>query len=419
MALGLPDSLWRGPERQSSRGPRKAADKMTRLNIPLDPAKTGRDAMSLESNLRRMIIGQDEAIEQIVNIYQMNLTGMSAPGRPIGNFLFLGPTGSGKTRIVEATAEALLRNPRAVIKIDCAEFQHSHEIAKLIGSPPGYLGHRETHPLLSQEVLNQYHTETMKVSFVLFDEIEKASDALWNLLLGIFDKANLTLGDNRKVDFSRAMIFMTSNLGANEMSNIMSPRLGFGIQEMQIRTATGVIDEKTSGKLARTGLEAARKKFTPEFMNRIDKVVIFQPLGSEQLKKVLDIELNLVQQRIFNTSSDRAFVFTLSDSSKDFLLAEGTDMKYGARHLKRAIERLLVQPMSNLIATDQVRGGDWIRVDFDNSSRALSFAKEAEGLPVQDMARLVDTSITMPAMAAAIGAAAEPVRVQTAARKRN
>jgi ATP-dependent Clp protease ATP-binding subunit ClpB len=392
---------------------------MTRLNIPLDPAKTGRDAMSLESNLRRMIIGQDEAIEQIVNIYQMNLTGMSAPGRPIGNFLFLGPTGSGKTRIVEATAEALLRNPRAVIKIDCAEFQHSHEIAKLIGSPPGYLGHRETHPLLSQEVLNQYHTETMKVSFVLFDEIEKASDALWNLLLGILDKANLTLGDNRKVDFSRAMIFMTSNLGASEMSNIMSPRLGFGIQEMQTRTATGVMDEKTSGKLARTGLEAARKKFTPEFMNRIDKVVIFQPLGSEQLKKVLDIELNLVQQRIFNTSSDRAFVFTLSDSSKDFLLEEGTDMKYGARHLKRAIERLLVQPMSNLIATDQVRGGDWIRVDFDNSARALCFAKEAEGLPVQDMARLVDTSITMPAMAAAIGASGEPAKVQTAARKRN
>ncbi len=144
---------------------------------------------------------------------------MNPPGRPIGNFLFLGPTGSGKTRIVEATAEALLKNPRAVIKIDCAEFQHSHEIAKLIGSPPGYLGHRETHPLLSQEVLNQYHTDTIKLSFVLFDEIEKASDALWNLLLGILDKATLTLGDNRKVDFSRAMIFMTSNLGASEMSS--------------------------------------------------------------------------------------------------------------------------------------------------------------------------------------------------------
>jgi ATP-dependent Clp protease ATP-binding subunit ClpB len=414
MALGLPESLWKGAERQSvPKGSRKAVDKMVRLNIPLDPAKTGRDALSLETNLRRMIIGQDEAIEQIVNIYQMNLTGMSAPGRPIGNFLFLGPTGSGKTRIVEATAEALLKNPRAVIKIDCAEFQHSHEIAKLIGSPPGYLGHRETHPLLSQEVLNQYHTDTIKLSFVLFDEIEKASDALWNLLLGILDKATLTLGDNRKVDFSRAMIFMTSNLGAAEMSNIMSPKLGFNVREAQERTATGTFDEKTSGKLARSGVEAARRKFTPEFMNRLDKIVTFQPLGTEQLKKILDIELNLVQQRVFNTS-DRAFVFTMSDTSKDFLLEQGTDMKYGARHLKRAIERLLVQPMSNLIATDQVRGGDWIRVDFDDNARMLCFAKEAEGLPVQDMARLVDTSVTLPAMAAATGAPVETPRIQTA-----
>ncbi len=387
---------------------------MVRLNIPLDPSRTGRDAMSLEASLRRMIVGQDEAIEQIVNIYQMHLTGMSAPGRPIGNFLFLGPTGSGKTRIVEATAEALLKNPRAVIKIDCAEFQHSHEIAKLIGSPPGYLGHRETHPLLSQEVLNQYHTETVKLSFVLFDEIEKASDALWNLLLGILDKATLTLGDNRKVDFSRAMIFMTSNLGAAEMSSIMSPRLGFNVQEAREKSATGVCDEKTTGKLARSGIEAARKKFTPEFMNRLDKIVTFQPLGTEQLKKILDIELNLVQQRIFNTSPERAFVFTLSEASKDFLLQEGTDMKYGARHLKRAIERLLVQPMSNLIATDQVRGGDWIRVDFDDSKRTLCFAKEAEGLPVQDMARLVDTSVTIPAMAAASGASVEPIRTVSA-----
>src|ERR1700733_12024821 len=407
MALGLPEDLWKGGAIRPLRSARKVAD-MVRLNIPLDPGKTGREAVSLENNLRRVIVGQDEAIQQIVNIYQMNLTGMSAPGRPIGNFLFLGPTGSGKTRIVEATAEALLKNPRAVIKIDCAEFQHSHEIAKLIGSPPGYLGHRETHPLLSQEVLNQYHTETIKLSFVLFDEIEKASDALWNLLLGILDKATLTLGDNRKVDFSRAMIFMTSNLGASEMSNIMSPKLGFNVREIQERTAIGAMDEKTPGKLARTGVEAARRKFTPEFMNRLDKIVTFQPLGTEQLKRILDIELNLVQQRIFNTTNDRAFVFTVSHTTKDFLLTEGTDMKYGARHLKRAIERLLVQPMSNLIATDQVRGGDWIRVDFDDTTRALSFAREAEGLPVQDMARLVDMSVTMPELVSATGASAEP-----------
>ncbi len=387
---------------------------MERLNIALDPGKTGRDAQSLEQGLRRMIVGQDEAIQQIVNIYQMNQTGLNPPGRPIGNFLFLGPTGSGKTRIVEATAEALLKNPRAVIKIDCAEFQHSHEIAKLIGSPPGYLGHRETHPLLSQEVLNQYHTDTVKLSFVLFDEIEKASDALWNLLLGILDKATLTLGDNRKVDFSRAMIFMTSNLGAAEMSSMLAPKLGFNVAEAQAQTTNGIYDEKTSGKIARSGVEAARRKFTPEFMNRLDKIVTFQPLGAEQLRKILDIELNMVQQRIFNTSTDRAFVFTLSDTSKDYLLAEGTDLKYGARHLKRAIERLLVQPISNLIATDQVRGGDWIRVDFDPEVKNLIFAREAEGLPVQDMVRLVDTSVTFPAMTFSQGATAEPARTQRA-----
>jgi len=387
---------------------------MERLNIPLDPDKTGRDAQSLEMGLRRMIVGQDEAIQQIVSIYQMHLTGLNPPGRPIGNFLFLGPTGSGKTRIVEATSEALLRNPRAVIKIDCAEFQHSHEIAKLIGSPPGYLGHRETHPLLSQEVLNQYHTESVKLSFVLFDEIEKASDALWNLLLGILDKATLTLGDNRKVDFSRAMIFMTSNLGATEMTSLLNPRMGFSAGEARENVAAGVFDDKLSGKIARSGVEAARRKFTPEFINRLDKIVTFQPLGTEQLKKILDIELNLVQQRIFNTSADRAFVFTLSDSSKDFLLQEGTDLKYGARHLKRAIERLLVQPMSNLIATDQVRGGDWIRVDFDPLARLLRFAREAEGLPIQDMAKLVDTSIVLPAAAFSVGAIPDVARTQTA-----
>lgn len=386
---------------------------MVRTNVPLDPSRTGREAVNLEHNLKRFIVGQDEAIQQIVNIYQMHLTGMTASGRPIGNFLFLGPTGSGKTRIVEATAEALLRNPRAVIKIDCAEFQHSHEIAKLIGSPPGYLGHRETHPLLSQEVINQYHTDSMKLSFILFDEIEKASDALWNLLLGILDKATLTLGDNRKVDFSRALIFMTSNLGASEMSSLLNPRMGFASSETRLKAVAGVLDEKIDAKIKTSGVEAARKKFTPEFMNRLDKVVVFKPLGQDQLRKILDIELNQVQQRIFNNAPERSFVFTLSDTSKDFLLREGTDVKYGARHLKRAIERLLVQPMSNLIATDQVRGGDWVRVEFDNAGGALLFNKEAEGMPIHEMVKFVDTEVVFPAAAYA-GASAEPLRTQSA-----
>jgi ATP-dependent Clp protease ATP-binding subunit ClpB len=392
----------------------KGANKMLRLNVPLDPTKTGREAEALEAGLCRMIVGQDEAIQQIVNIYQMYLTGMTPPSRPIGNFLFLGPTGSGKTRIVEATAEALVKNPRAVIKIDCAEFQHSHEIAKLIGSPPGYLGHRETHPLLSQEVLNQYHTETCKLSFVLFDEIEKASDALWNLLLGILDKGTLTLGDNRKVDFSRALIFMTSNLGATEMSALMNPRLGFAVAANAQESQNGIVDEKMNGKIARSGVDAARRKFTPEFMNRLDKVVTFHPLGAPELKKILDIELNMVQQRIFNTSPEKSFVFKASDEAKDFLLREGTDIKYGARHLKRAIERLLVQPMSNLIATDQVRGGDCVYVDFDSERNTLTFVKEAEGLAVHAMADMVDRSISIPAFALANGAFIEAAKTQSA-----
>src|SRR5689334_1694903 len=226
----------------------------------LDPNKIGRQAEDLENQLNRFVVGQDEAIHHIVRAYQTDLAGLSPAGRPIGNFLFLGPTGSGKTRIVEATAESLLKNSRAVIKIDCAEFQHSHEIAKLIGSPPGYLGHRETHALLSQEALNQHHTEKIKLSFVLFDEIEKASDALWNLLLGILDKATLTLGDNRKVDFSAAMVFLTGNLGAAEMSSLVSPRLGFHAPSGD-DTGSSM---KLSARISNAGIAAARRKFTPE-----------------------------------------------------------------------------------------------------------------------------------------------------------
>src|ERR1700680_3153130 len=249
-------------------GIEKGRGQMTRLNQQLNPSQTGYEAEKLEGDLRKRIVGQDEGVEQIINIYQTFLSGMSSPGRPIGNLLFLGPTGSGKTRLVEATAESLVGDSRAVIKIDCAEFQHSHEIAKLIGSPPGYLGHRETPPLLSQEALNQYHSEKMKLSFVLFDEIEKASDALWNLLLGILDKATLTLGDNRKVDFSNALIFMTSNICATEMSSLSSAKLSFHGSTPD----DGNCSLTLTAKVSRIGIEAARRKFTPEFLNRLDKI---------------------------------------------------------------------------------------------------------------------------------------------------
>jgi ATP-dependent Clp protease ATP-binding subunit ClpB len=387
---------------------------MGRTSKQLDPTLTGTEAEKLESDLRKRIVGQDEAVDQIINIYQTFLAGMSSPGRPIGNFLFLGPTGSGKTRIVEATAESLVGDMRAVIKIDCAEFQHSHEIAKLIGSPPGYLGHRETHPLLSQEVLQQYYTEKIKLSFVLFDEIEKASDALWNLLLGILDKATLTLGDNRRVDFSHAMIFMTSNLGAAEMSSILRPNLGFAASEMERKYSEGTVDCNLTDKISRAGIEAARRKFTPEFMNRIDKVVVFRPLGEVELRKILGLELNILQHRIFNSANGAPFVFSLTEAAKDFLLREGTDMKYGARHLKRAIDRSLVHPLSNLIATEQVRGGDLIRVDFDGGCDRMTFFKEAEDMPPYAMMQMVDTPLTTPMGAFTAGAVAEPPRVASA-----
>jgi len=343
----------------------------TGLNAMLDPSRRSGDAQDFDTALRRRIVGQDDAIEKVTEIYQMFLAGLNAPGRPVGNLLFLGPTGTGKTRVVEAMAEALFGDSRAVVKIDCAEFQHSHEIAKLIGAPPGYLGHRETHPLLTQEALNQWHTDKIKLSLLLFDEIEKASDALWQLLLGILDKATLTLGDNRRVDLSQCLIVLTSNVGAGEMSELLSGGMGFA----QPRT---VFDNKTDNKLNRTATDAARRKFSPEFMNRIDKIVVFKTLRPEHLQKILEIELGMVQQRILQAAGSNQFVFSCTDRVKTMLLEEGTNARYGARHLKRAIEKHLVFPLANLVATGQIKRGDSIRIDLDEQGQ-LIFVKEAEG----------------------------------------
>jgi ATP-dependent Clp protease ATP-binding subunit ClpA len=344
------------------------------LNAVLDPTRRSSDAREFEAALRRRIVGQEQALEKVVEIYQMFLAGLNPPGRPVGNLLFLGPTGSGKTRVVEAMAEALFGDARACIKIDCAEFQHSHEIAKLIGSPPGYLGHRETHPLLTQEALNQWHTEKLKLSILLFDEIEKASDALWQLLLGILDKATLTLGDNRRVDLSQCIIIMTSNLGAGEMSNLVDGGLGFAQRPTEV-------DASLDEKINRTAVDAARRKFSPEFMNRIDKAVVFRTLRSEHLEQILEIELGMVQQRILMAAAANQFVFSCTPKVKSFLLHEGTDPKYGARHLKRAIERHIVFQLANLVATNQVKLGDFIRIDMSTEGR-LTFVKEAENAMV-------------------------------------
>src|SRR5262245_35880687 len=274
--------------------------------VQLDPELRSTEVLDFERRLLSKIVGQDRAVRRIVNMYQIYLAGMSMPGRPIGNLLFLGPTGSGKTRVVEASAELLFGNPRAFIKIDCAEFQHSHEIAKLIGSPPGYPGHRQPSPLLTQEAIDQYQTDRARMTFILFDEIEKASDSLWQLLLGILDKGTLTLGDNRRVDLSRCVIFMTSNLGAHEMSEMLQGgTIGFTTGIKHDTASLAVLDNK----LYRTALDVARRKFSPEFMNRIDKVVVFRTLTEDDLRQILDIELNEVQNRIIASQTDRQFIF--------------------------------------------------------------------------------------------------------------
>ncbi len=321
--------------------------------------------------MRRRVVGQEEGVRAVADLYQVFRAGMNSTGRPVGNLLFLGPTGSGKTRIVEAAAEILFGDPRAVIKVDCAEFQHSHEIAKLIGSPPGYLGHRETHPLITQEELAKHHTEKLQLSFLLFDEIEKASDSLWQLLLGILDKATLTLGDNRRVDLSQTMIFLTLNLGGGEITELMTGGMGF----VQPKDKT---EDRLDHKVERTAQEAAKKKFSPEFMNRLDKVVVFHPLRHEQLEQILEIELGMVQQRVLDTERGQ-FLFRVTSAARRFLLQEGTDIKYGARHLKRAIEKFVVYPLANLLATEQIWFGDILVIDWDEEDESISFHREGRG----------------------------------------
>lgn len=358
------------PRRYASNG-KHSVKVRSEVRRQLDPTRRSERVEEFEYSLLQKVVGQDAAIDALVDIYQMFTVGLNPPFRPVGNLLFLGPTGTGKTHVIESLAETLFGNERALIKIDCAEFQHSHEISKLIGSPPGYLGHRETHPVLNQEAINQYHKGKLRLTLLLFDEIEKASDALWQLLLGILDKGTLTLGDNSRVDLSCCLIAMTSNVGASEMSSLAD---GYGFVAPK---PFGHVDAEFDKRIQRMAIEAAKRKFSPEFMNRIDKTVVFTTLRQEHLEQILELELDAVKTRVLQASKTQ-FLFTCSDDVKRYLLREGTDSRYGARHLKRAIERILVFPISNLIATGQIEAGDSIKVTLGEDGKVI-FAAEAEG----------------------------------------
>lgn len=327
--------------------------------------KPGADPADLLSALAKRVVGQSSSIEAIVPYVQMYNAGLAPEGRPVGVFLLLGPTGTGKTKTVEALAAAIHGSEKHLLRIDCGEFQMDHEVAKLIGAPPGYLGHRETTPMLTQQKLNGVTSEKSNLSIVLFDEIEKAAPSMNRLLLGVLDKAQLKLGDNTTVNFERSLVFLTSNLGARGMTTELRPRFGF----------EAVLDpgrrKNVSHKLESIAMTAVKKKFSPEFVNRIDVINTYQPLDNSAMSRILDHLLDDFRTHILRRMGPRAFSVELSKGAREFLLRKGTSIEYGARELKRTVLRCLIQPIAALVAKGQVDPGGVVCVRGRENSEQL------------------------------------------------
>jgi CheY-like chemotaxis protein len=360
----------RGKSAQSSGRSRKPS---------ADPAE------NLVAVLSQKVVGQPAATRVIVPYIQMYQAGLAPEGRPVGVFLLLGPTGTGKTKTVEALAEVLHGSEKNVLKIDCGEFQMEHEVAKLIGAPPGYLGHRETQPMLTQQKLNGVTTEKCNLSLVLFDEIEKAAPSMTRLLLGVLDKGILRLGDNTIVNFEKSLVFLTSNLGAREMMREINPDFGFQSVKSPDRA-------DLTGKLQNIALVSVRKRFSPEFVNRIDCIITYQPLTSESLSTILDQQIADLQNHVNTRLGARSFTLEVPFESRQFLLEKGTSAEYGARELNRTIHRHLTQPLATLVATSQVSPGARVRVDLadDNESLRIHSVEGDARAPVHPTVLLVD-----------------------------
>ena len=332
----------------------------------LDPTRLSTEARRLQASLESRVIGQGGPVEAVTKFHQIWLSGLNDPNRPVASFLFLGPTGTGKTRLVEALAETLFGDRRAMLKIDCAEFSHSHEIARLIGSPPGYLGHRDTPPFLSQENIDRYQTRAYPLTLLLFDEIEKANDALWMLLLGMLDKGRLTLGTNESVDMTRCVIFMTSNVGADQFDRLYDDPLGFQL--------VGEQPEPSTADLTDSVMEATRRVFSPEFLNRIDRRVVFNNLGSREYEKILDLELGYIRRRV---QARLDLDLRCTPSARRYMLRRGTNPRYGARPLRNLLETEVLFPLASLISSDQVKDGDRVQIDATRKGERLAFKRAA------------------------------------------
>ncbi|MEW6208074.1 MAG: AAA family ATPase [Acidobacteriota bacterium] len=357
---------------------------MNEMNESTLDSASPKDLVAL---LSQKVVGQSAATQCIVPYIHMCQAGLAPEGRPAGVFLLLGPTGTGKTRTVEAIAEVLHGSPRNILKVDCGEFQMEHEVAKLIGSPPGYLGHRETPPMLTQQALSAITTKDCDLAIVLFDEIEKAAPSMTRLLLGILDRAVLRLGDNTTVNFEKSLIFFTSNLGAREMMKELRP--DFGFQAGVARKRDEIVN-----KLENIALAAVRKRFSPEFVNRIDAVVTYQPLDEEALSTILDQHIDELQHHVNTRLGQRCFTLEVPMESKEFLLKKGTSEEYGARELKRTLHRHVTQPLATLVATGQIDPGARVRLDMSEEGESLVIhavtGEKAKAAPQKPTVLIVD-----------------------------
>jgi len=298
----------------------------------------------MEERLRQRVVGQDEALASVANAIRRSRSGLSDPHRPIGSFLFLGPTGVGKTELARALAEFLFDDERAIIRLDMSEYMEKHSVARMIGAPPGYVGYEEGGQLTEQVRRRPY-------SVVLLDEIEKAHPDVFNVLLQVLEDGRLTDGKGRTVDFRNTVIIMTSNAGSSAIFELA---------------------DKDPKKAREEAMNALRELFRPEFLNRIDDIVLFKPLGKDQLERIVDMQL----QHLMKLLAEKKITLRLTSAAKTLLLREGYDPAYGARPMKRAIQKMIQDPLALKILDGEVKPGDNVMVDADPKTSEMQFKRD-------------------------------------------